>query len=112
MKDTYEVLVLYKYVSSPTNDFELRSIEDFKKVPHVRGPYIPQDQSAVSYMPIRVILPKGVEPTREIISHFKENEYMSYLQSHLAYHCLLYLWAFEINITGWLINNLNELQWN
>lgn len=98
IKDTEEFLVLYKFHGPPSDDFEVFSLDDFNKVPYVRGKDIPADQCALAYLPIKVILPAGVTPTREIITFFQENEYIQLLQAHLAYHCILY---FETTKVGW-----------
>lgn len=108
IKDFYECLILYKFLGCPSPDMELHSLDDFNKIPYVRGRDIPTDKCALGYFPIRAKLPVGVVPSREIITMWAHDEYVKNLDSHFAYHCILHLATSKVvwtRIGDWFCNN-------
>ena len=108
IKEYWECLVLYKFLGRPSPDFELHSLNDFNKVPYVRGRDIPTDKCALGYIPFRMRLPKGILPAREIITMWAQDEYVKDLDSHFAYHCILHLETCKVawtRVGDWFCNN-------
>lgn len=108
IKQFYECLILYKFLGRPSTDMELHSMDDFNKIPYVRGRDIPADKCALGFFPVRAKLPVGVTPSREIITMWAIDEYVKHLDSHFAYHCILHLATSKVEWTrvgDWFCNN-------
>ncbi|EOR03956.1 hypothetical protein J056_002034 [Wallemia ichthyophaga EXF-994] len=114
IKQFYECLILYKFLGRPSTDMELHSMDDFNKIPYVRGRDIPADKCALGFFPVRAKLPVGVTPSREIITMWAIDEYVKHLDSHFAYHCILHLATSKVEWTrvgDWFCNNCKMVSW-